>query len=272
MKKIAALCALFATLIAFTAGIAGAIATPVYIDGAEIPVGAVLDKSVDTTYVPIRAFSYQIRPGAKVSWEWGQAVVRCGNLTITAREGNRYIEANGRVIYARAPIISINGSIMIPVRALSKAFDATASWDDATASVRIRRGSGAILPAEKFYNADDLLWLARIISAESEAEPFMGKVAVGNVVLNRVRSPEFPDTIWGVIFDRKWGVQFEPTANGRIYLEPTAESVRAAKMCLEGTNVIGDSLYFLNPAKSSNFWIMQNRPYVAAIGEHLFYA
>jgi len=273
MKRIAMLLALLVTLAALSVGVsAGAIATPVYIDGVEAPVGAVLDKSVDTTYVPIRAFSYVMRPGAAVTWEYGQAVVRCWDLVITAREGSCYIEANGRVLYTRAPIISLNGSIMVPVRALAKAFDATVDWDDATASVSIKTGGGAILPAERFYDADALRWLARIINAEAEAEPFLGKVAVGNVVLNRVKSPEFPNSIWGVIFDRKWGVQFEPTVNGRIYMEPTAESVRAAKMCLEGTNVAGSSLYFLNPAKSSNFWIMQNRAYVTAIGGHLFYA
>jgi len=273
MKRIAMLLALLVTLAALSVGVsAGAIATPVYIHGVEAPVGAVLDKSVDTTYVPIRAFSYVMRPGASVTWEYGQAVVRCWDLVITAREGSCYIEANGRVLYTRAPIISLNGSIMVSVRALAKAFDATVDWDDATASVSIKTGGGAILPAERFYDADALRWLARIINAEAEAEPFLGKVAVGNVVLNRVKSPEFPNSIWGVIFDRKWGVQFEPTVNGRIYMEPTAESVRAAMMCLEGTNVAGSSLYFLNPAKSSNFWIMQNRAYVTAIGGHLFYA
>lgn len=274
MKKLAALCALLAVLLGLTLGMAAGavISPPVYIDGAPASVGAVLDKSVDTTYVPIRAFSYAIRPGAQVSWEKGQAVVRCGDLTITARENYCYIVANGRVLYTRAKVTSMNGSIMVPVRALAGAFDAAVEWHDATCSVSVTRGSGAILPAEKFYDADALLWLSRIISAESEGEPFLGKVAVGNVILNRVKCPDFPDSIWGVIFDRNWGVQFEPTINGRIYMTPTNESVLAAKMCLEGVSVVGDSLYFLNPAKSTNFWIMQNRSYVTAIGDHLFYA
>lgn len=75
------------------------------------------------------------------------------------------------------------------------------------------------------YNADDLYWLARIISAESRGESLDGKIAVGNVVLNRVASSDFPDTIYGVIFDDRWGGQFEPVRNGTIYQTPTEDSV-----------------------------------------------
>ena len=96
-------------------------------------------------------------------------------------------------------------------------------------------------------------------------------MAVGTVVLNRVASDEFPNNIYDVIFDRKWGVQFTPVANGTIYDTPTAESVLAAKLCLEGGRVAGDSLYFLAPELTSNHWIMNNREYVTTIGCHWFY-
>ena len=74
-----------------------------------------------------------------------------------------------------------------------------------------------------------------------------------------------------MIFDRKWGVQFTPVSNGTIYDTPTDQSVRAAKMALEGTNVVGDSLYFLAPALSTNSWVMENRELVTVIGNHWFY-
>ena len=94
---------------------------------------------------------------------------------------------------------------------------------------------------------------------------------MGNVVLNRVADGGFPNTIYGVIFDDRWGGQFEPVRNGTIYDEPTEESVLAAKLCLEGANTAGDSLYFLAPALTTNHWIMQNRTYRTTIGSHWFY-
>lgn len=94
---------------------------------------------------------------------------------------------------------------------------------------------------------------------------------MGNVILNRVDHREFPNTIYGVIFDDRWGGQFEPVRNGTVYHDPTQESVTAAKLVLEGADVVGDSLYFLAPSLTNNHWIMSNRDYVATIGAHWFY-
>ena len=113
--------------------------------------------------------------------------------------------------------------------------------------------------------------MARIISAEARGEDFRGKIAVGNVVLNRVRSSQFPNTIYGVIFDKKYGVQFAPTSIGTIYNTPTEESIIAAKACLEGYSLSSDILYFFNPKHSSATWIKQNREYAFTVGNHVFY-
>jgi len=96
-------------------------------------------------------------------------------------------------------------------------------------------------------------------------------MAVGNVVLNRVASSRYPDTVKGVVFDTKHGVQFEPTANGTIYDEPTQSAVLAAKLCLEGARVVGDCLYFYAPALSAGTWIVSNCTYYTTIGCHRFY-
>jgi N-acetylmuramoyl-L-alanine amidase len=98
-----------------------------------------------------------------------------------------------------------------------------------------------------------------------------GKLAVGNVILNRVRSSAYPNTIYGVIFDRKYGTQFSPVANGTIYNTPTADSIIAAKMCLEGYSLSSDILYFVNPKKAPNSWIAQNRTYAFTVGNHAFF-
>ena len=94
---------------------------------------------------------------------------------------------------------------------------------------------------------------------------------MGTVVLNRVASREFPDTIYDVIFDRKWGIQFEPVANGTVYHEPTLESVLAAKLVLDGARAAGDSLYFIAPELTTNHWTMENQDFVVTIGCHWFY-
>lgn len=121
------------------------------------------------------------------------------------------------------------------------------------------------------YSEEDVYWLSRIVHAEAEGESYEGKVAVANCVLNRVKSNDFPNSVYSVIFDRKYGVQYQPTANGRIYNTPGAESVNAAKAALGGYNNVGKSLYFYNPKKSTNNWIANNRPYYKSIGNHNFH-
>ena len=90
-------------------------------------------------------------------------------------------------------------------------------------------------------------------------------------LLNRVKSPDFPDTIPGVIFDRVDGVQFEPVKNGTVYDTPTAQSLEAARRVLEGENVVSSALYFYAPALSQGVWINANRTYTQTIGCHRFY-
>jgi N-acetylmuramoyl-L-alanine amidase len=240
------------------------------VDSAPVQVRVSLYDS--TSYVPLRAMANLLSPGATVAWENGKAVVRKADLTLTARPGDLYLEANGRMLYAAGGIKIENGTTMVPLRAFAKAFGASVAWDGAAQAALVTRGSGTITPGGSYYDADAVYWLSRIISAESMSEPLKGKIAVGNVIMNRVKSPDFPDTIYGVIFDSRWGGQFQPVKNGSIYNTPGADSVLAAKLCLDGASVVGDSIFFLNPAISSNFWTMQNRDYMATIGNHQFYA
>lgn len=245
-------------------------ATSLQIDGRQISITMSVQNC--TTYVPLRAMSNKLLPGASVSWEGGQAVVRTSNLTITARPGECYLVANGRYLYIADGVEAVNGVTMVPVRVLAKAIGASVSWDAATDTVTVTSGSGTIASGDSYYDSASVYWLSRIISAESASEPLKGKIAVGNVVLNRVASSDFPDCIYDVIFDSRWGGQFEPVSNGTIYDMPTEESVVAAKLCLDGASAAGDSIYFLNPEKSSNFWAVNNCDYVATIGNHQFYA
>lgn len=122
------------------------------------------------------------------------------------------------------------------------------------------------------YNAEEIYWLARIIEAEAGGEPYEGKVAVGNVILNRVNSKEFPNTIYNVIFEYYGSIpQFSPVADGTIYNTPSEESVNAAKDALNGVRPVGNSTYFFNPNKAAGSWIVKNKNYVSTIGGHVFY-
>ena len=93
----------------------------------------------------------------------------------------------------------------------------------------------------------------------------------GNVILNRVRSSYFPNTIYSVIFDKKNGTQFSPVSNGTIYNAPNQQSIIAAKICLEGYSVNTGVLYFVNASVVPNSWVVKNRQLFAKIGNHSFY-
>lgn len=222
----------------------------------------------DTTYVSLRSVSTLLDSSAVITWENGAAHVRAETVQLSARPGNCYITVNGETVPVPHGVTHAQGRVLLPIRVLAQAFQASVDWNSATGEVTVR---SAVQADTSEYSADDLYWLSRIISAESQGEPLEGKIAVGNVVLNRVASPEFPDTIYDVIFDSRWGGQFEPVRNETIYLEPTEESVQAAKLCLSGVNTAGSSLYFLAPALAQNFWVPKNREYVTTIGCHDFY-
>ena len=108
--------------------------------------------------------------------------------------------------------------------------------------------------------------LARIISAEARGEPYTGQVAVGAVVLNRVESPSFPNTISGVIYQNG---AFTAINDGQFWEPVESGCYNAARDALNGWDPTGRALYYYNPAKTSNKWI-RSRPVITQIGDHLF--
>ena len=243
----------------------------VTIDGTPFS-GSVQVKN-STTYVGIRKFSTELDSSASVTYsaDTRTLTVRSSALTLTCTDESNYIVANGRYFYFDQPIFMKNGTMYAPIMQLYRAFGAGIQWSDSLGGFAVTRGSGGITPGSSYYRSDEVYWLARIISAEAKGEPLRGKIAVGNVILNRVRSSAFPSTIYSVIFDRKYGVQFTPAANGTVYAAPTEESIVAAKICLEGYTVSSGILYFVNPIKSPNSWASKNRAYFGRIGNHAFY-
>ena len=227
----------------------------------------------DTTYVTLRAFSDRLTDAEIDYSRWTRsATVVAEGLVLTAGDGAYVVEANGRALFAMTPVVIMSdGKMYVPVRTLAKAYGVSVAWEDETRSVRIRGNADFLTPAEEYYNEQELYWLSRIVNAESRGEPLLGQIAVANVVQNRVRSADYPNTVYGVIFDRKYGVQFSPVLDGSIYLTPTYSSTLAAKIALEGFSLNGEMLFFLAPRTATSNWIVNNRTYGFTIGRHDFY-
>ncbi len=229
------------------------------------------------TFVSLRRFCDFIG-GADISWNdlSREAEVYAPELEIRAREGKPYIEVNDRIFYSGRNSFILNGILYVPLRPLANASGFSVEWKDGYGG-----GAGYVVltstgrraeRAEDVYDSEVLYWLSRIISAESRGESLLGQIAVGNVVLNRTRDKDFPDTVYDVIFDTKFGVQFTPISNGTIYNEPAEASVIAAKICLEGYSISDKILYFLNASIAVNLWVTDNREYVLTLGNHSFYS
>ena len=112
--------------------------------------------------------------------------------------------------------------------------------------------------------------MSQVVYAESKGEPFEGKVAVASVIINRVLSPRFPNTIQEVIFQP---YAFSCIINGEITVEPSQECFEAVYEAIRGTDPTGDALFFYNPETATCSW-MQNveKCDTTAIGKHLFFS
>lgn len=234
-------------------------------DGRPLEGEAFLSRG--TTYVQMVALLEAL--GGWETWWDGEARAAVADtdwFRLTVPVGRSQVMAGEYAYDLPAAVLLRSGRTYVPLRTVSNLLGAAVTWRGEDLPVAVSRNAG------RAYTQDDLDWLSRIISAESRGESLTGQVAVGNVVLNRVASEKFPNTIREVIFDKKDAVQFEPVANGTIYDEPAASSVLAARLALEGTEAVsGDCLYFFAPALSQGTWIRQNCVYYTTIGCHQFY-
>ncbi len=274
MKKIRIITALLTALLgisAFSAQVSAEEPIDIRLNGNNTEVGALLIGK--TTYVPFDSANEALSFGAATVYGTPEDMRSVSPFaSIKASKNNCYLEAEGRYFGVNNTVV-VSGMLYVPIRALAKAYDAEVVWDDTSRSVDLYATESKVIEhGDSYYSSDAVYWLSRIIHAEAGAEPMSGKIMVGNVVLNRVNSPDFPNTIYSVIFDKKHGIQFTPTINGMIYNTPGEDSIIAAKLCLDSYFLSKDALYFLNPALSTSLWIPNNRPYLTTIGSHHFYA
>lgn len=116
------------------------------------------------------------------------------------------------------------------------------------------------------FSQSDVNLLARVISAEARGEPYVGQVAVGAVILNRIEHPSFPNTLAGVIYQPG---AFSCLNDGGINAPVADSAYKAARDAMNGWDPSGGAIYYYNPAKSTNKWILA-RPVITVIGDHRF--
>ncbi len=185
-------------------------------------------------------------------------------FSFTATAGGEYFVCNGRYFYVEGGVQTNNGEVILPVETLAKCLGISAAWDRAQWTVSVDAESVHPLESgETYYAETDVYWLSRVINAEAGDQPLRGQIAVGNVVLNRLQSDEFSgqNDVYEVIFAKN---QFDVVANGMIYMEPDEDAVIAAKMALEGCDMVSGATYF------ATFNFGAGYECVTWIGDHCF--
>jgi Cell wall hydrolyses involved in spore germination len=245
-------------------------AVPVYLDGILF---ARAYEAWGSLYVPLGPLCE--KAGAVSDWQGDEDSfwLDLGGLRVEGKRGQKYFTASGRYIYAPEDWLIHGGELYLPVGALCKLLNISAEQKNAALYLDGRRlcvlESGADY-YDLHFKYEDVFWLSHIIGSEAGIEPLEGKIAVGNVVMNRVKDPDFPDTVFGVVYDYEHTIQFEPVSKGTIHQDPREEDIIAAYLVLEGVNTAGDCLYFVNPDFGS-FWFDNNLELVMKIGRHNFY-
>lgn len=226
-------------------------------------------------YVPVRALCGFFEQEMNWSGDTRSFSLHIDDLSVHGTRGEEYFTAAGRYVWAPEGWIVREGELYLPARALQKIFHVDALFDETGALAFSSAGmlllSGGANYYELNFPADDVYWLSHIICAEARFEPLDGQIGVGNVVMNRVKSEVFPNSVFEVIYDTEHTIQFEPIALGGIREDPTEQAVIAAYLVLEGANTVGDCLYFVNPDFGS-YWFDTTLELRAVIGSHNFYA
>lgn len=230
----------------------------VYVNGVLVEnAAAVLDNGV--TYVSLLPTATALRPEAELR---ADGAVAGSDFVITATVGQAYLVCNGRYLYVPGLVRAHpeSGETLVPVRTLAIALGATVDWS--ADGIYLTTGGPALESGETAYNAKDLDLIARVVQHESGNQPLAGKIGVANVILNRVKFSQFPNTVSGVLNQKN---QFPGATNAT----PKAEAIIAAKLAMDGANTVGNACWFNGVGKS--FWASKHKSLIVVIGNHAFY-
>lgn len=209
------------------------------------------------------------------------------SLTLFAQPGSQYMQVNGQSVYVPNGIKMYDGYTIAPIEQLAAVFQGSVCSYDwgtnlyvvttgaylSTASYQPQQTNTAVQTANTtyqaagYYDPQALDLIARIINSEAGGMSLEGKVSVGNVIMNRVNSAEFPNTVYGVIYQPN---QFTVVYTNRFNATPSEQSVTAAKMVLDGVNYVPGAVFY--NVSGLNTWASRNRPYLMSFAGHDFYA
>ena len=248
----------------------GAESVPVYLDGLLLARAYAWGNFVYVDLKPLCNYW-------DIAMDWngdGQRfTLQLDELEVEGEAGRQYFTADSRYIYAPEDWLIYGGRLYLPLNALCKLLNLSDTRDGGALMLdgsRLKLLEGGADYYDLNYSVEDVYWLSHIIGSEAGIEPIEGKIGVGNVVLNRVKDADFPDTVFGVVYDYEHTVQFEPVSKGTIHEDPKPADLIAAYLVLEGANTAGDCTYFVNPDFGS-YWFDNNLDYVMSIGRHNFY-
>lgn len=273
MCLLLALC-LLAGSIAFADGSDQRTDLRVYLDGL-LRGRAYLDNG--KIYLSMESVSDFYSLGISAVFKDGELYFTGPNFDMYVNSDAGYTRVNGRYLYTPDGYFRSGGQIYLPLEVLARIFGFEYSVpEDDQPRVELQRGELNVLQGgDNYYDinfvSEDIFWLSRIIRAEAQNEPLSCMIGVGNVVLNRVASDEYPDNVFDVIFDEKYGQQFEPVGNGTVYADPTEEAIIATYLVLEGYNTVGGSMYFLNPHLADDTWFRTDLQFCCTLGLMDFY-
>lgn len=243
-----------------------------YLNGKPVP-DVVLKTVEGRLYAGVEAFLAGVLAEESADWADEQTTV-CGRtasgeeLTVTARPGDDYIVANGRYLYVDSGIVREEETTLVPLETLLFVFPGSALAEgsgDERAEVTL--GPALLTAGEEFYDEASVDLIARVIYHEARWEPFQGKVALANLIMNRVNDKHFPDNVYDVLHAKG---QFTVVKRSGFWKEtPDDSCYMAAKLAMDGAEVVPGAMYYCTKGLKS--WISRNCPLLYTIKNHDFY-
>lgn len=213
---------------------------PLYVDGREAGVCPMVGGE---PYVGAAAFCSAVDLPVQAVDTGSSARLTAEGLDLSAQAGERYFTCNDRYLFAKNGVQTLDGALALPVEQLVKCLGVTVSWDREKWRVSVEDARlQPLASGSEFYEPTDVVWLSRLIYAMAAGESLDVQVAVGSVCVNRVGNAAFesPSNIYEVVMAKN---QFDVVTNGMIYSSPDEQAELAAKLALEGCDVVDGATY-----------------------------
>lgn len=245
----------------------------VYCDGILTDRGYIRDGNV---YISFDPFCSALGMSPVTEFDGAEFTMSCAMVELQAEAGKEYMTVNGRYVFTPGSFFTVGNEAYFPVSAAEYVFGTKITVAEDMSRVDLSADGLSVLSGGEHYytltyDSEDVFWLSRIIYAEATYQPLEGRIAVGNVVLNRVDCEDYPDNIYDVIFDDFGSVQFDPARDGTVFNKSDELSMVATYLALDGVNVVDDCMYFVNPDLGIDTWFRETLEFYRTIADHDFY-